>query len=125
MTFTKQIVFFGSMSTLSCDGKCNKAWGGSARPKKFFTSREVDPDDYVYLPDSKLPAAPIPNTYECDQGRPSAVGITNPEQMNKWCARECERSILVPYGRPIVLPDLEHPLPNKHSRHPKPPVTLK
>lgn len=48
--------------------------------------------------------------------KPSATPISNGERLNKWCARECERSTIFDDGEPIVIEDLEHPLPNCHWR---------
>ena len=65
-----KIIFFGQDVILSCDGKCDQAWGLNWHGKKDKTA----PDD--------------PRTYEGEHAKP--VDKTH----NKWCARECERSKL-------------------------------
>lgn len=73
---TKEIVFFGKKVTLQCDGNCNKAWGKHTRPNKS---------------DAEIGDAPIdPKTYEGWDAKP-----LKGEDMNKWCARECERSKII------------------------------
>jgi hypothetical protein len=107
----KPIVYFGQDVVLICDGKCNKAWGRNSRPKHYFSD---DPDDYAYVPDQDLGEAPDdPGTYEGNHGKPtmSAHGY-----LNKWCARECERSEIVKDGEEFELEDFSKPLPNMYSR---------
>lgn len=85
----KSIVWFGNEMILICDGKCNKAWGINERPKNQLSN---DIDDYEFLSDIELGDAPIdPLTYEGGQGKP---GLKE-NRLNKWCARECERSNIV------------------------------
>ena len=114
---TKQITFFGEQQVIACDGRCDKAWGINGRPHRKLSE---DPDDTVDLPDSALGTAPGPgytNTFSegCDC-KPSAVAIrcdgTQGYRMNRWCCRECERSVIVKPGEPIELRDMEHPRPN-------------
>ncbi len=62
------MTYFGRPAFLSCDGKCNAAWGLNWHGKKIF------------------PAPIDPETYEGGHAKPTD-GI-----FNKWCARECERS---------------------------------
>lgn len=125
MTISKTILFFGKSKALVCDGRCDKAWGINNRPRLYFQESLIvaralapeelprDPDDIVYLSDAALGAAPEdPGTYEGDDGKPSAVPLTDPSRMNKWCARECERSALLEPGEALVSPDLAHPKPN-------------
>lgn len=112
------ILFCGQQCTLACDGKCNKAWGINNRPELirnvFGDYVEMTPeerfdeaicpnaDDTVDLADGELGTAPAdPGTYEGDEAKP-----TNAIH-NKWCARECERSVLVDRGQPIELPDYD------------------
>ena len=123
----KNIRYFGVQSVLACDGRCDKAWGINRRPRLYFQESLVEPraltkdeeprndDDYVYVGDNELPTAPAdPGTYEADEAKPSAVPLIDPSRMNKWCARECERSKIVPAGESIsiALPNLETPRPN-------------
>jgi hypothetical protein len=111
---------------LVCDGRCDKAWGINGRPKLYYREEEGaprplqegeeprDPDDYVYVRDSKLGTAPGPGeTVGVAEGsdlKPSATPLEDGERMNKWCARECERG---GWGEAY---DLEHPQPNYHRR---------
>lgn len=84
---TKQITWFGRKCTLACDGKCNKAWGINSRPSK----------NNKFLPDNELGEAPDnPGTFEGGQGK-------KPGSLNKWCARECERSDIFEEGEKIIL----------------------
>lgn len=121
----KRILFSGREFVLACDGKCHKAWGINSRPRLYYQEPGVQPrplrdgeeprddDDHVYVRDSELGDAPAdPGTYECDHAKPCATVLTDPALMNKWCARECERSERFDPGEPIVLRDLENPRPN-------------
>lgn len=116
----KEIVYHGERCVLVCDGRCDKAWGIQARPRYRFVSDDADPDDYVYLGDEHVGEAPPPGKTEIvSEGfemKPSAVPLTDPERLNKWCARQCERSTIVKLGEPIVLPDMQNPEPNMPHR---------
>lgn len=102
----KLITFFGEQCILACDARCDKAWGICARPRRMLSD---DEDDYVYLADSELGVAPDESgTWEGEDEKPSCVT----ERLNKWCARQCERSVIAGLDKPIVLVDLEHPAPN-------------
>jgi len=83
----QDILFCGFELVLVCDGRCEKAWGINNRPQN-----QLDPDnedDYEYLADNELGEAPKdPGTYEGGHAKPR----TPEQRMNKWCARECERS---------------------------------
>jgi hypothetical protein len=82
---TKTIQWMGRALVLACDGNCGKAWGISQRPKVELSA---DPDDVAWLADSELGEAPAsPGTWEGGFTKPR-----DPAGMNKWCARECERS---------------------------------
>lgn len=113
----RSIVAYGQRLTLACDGRCDKAWGSSSRPRKMFSD---DPDDYVFEADQDLGEAPIdPGTTEGFQGKPSGVSLTDAALMNKWCFRECERSGEAPEGEAVKLPDMSSPAPNMpHRRAP-------
>lgn len=111
---TKQIIWFGNHVTLACEGKCIKAWGISSRQKINFDVN--DPDDYAFLADDELGDAPNqPGTWEGGHGKPS-----DPSQMNKWCARECERSGIFESGEPIVLTDYSARHYNQPWKHTEP-----
>lgn len=82
----REVTFFKRRILLVCDGECHKAWGINKRPKAQLSE---DVDDYEYYGDAELGTAPIdPGTSEgeCKKPRESS------ERLNKWCARECERS---------------------------------
>lgn len=125
----KTILFCGRSAVLACDGQCDKAWGINKRPRFYFqesleAARRLakgtpprDPDDYIFVPDDLLGAAPAdPGTYEGGHGKPSAVPLTDPSRMNKWCARECERCALLEPGEALVAPNLKRPKPNIPER---------
>ena len=91
---------------MACDGKCHKAWGINNRPKRQLSE---DEDDYEYLSDNELGEAPEnPGTYEGGQGK-------NPKSLNKWCARECERSKIFDMDEQIALKNFENPVKNIQS----------
>jgi hypothetical protein len=94
---------------LACDGRCDKAWGINGRPQVRLGD---DADDYVFVPDSALGTAADPETWEGGHGRPSDEPLEDVEQMNKWCARECERSRIFRLDELVVLRDMENPRPN-------------
>lgn len=100
--FQKEITFFEQSCILSCDGKCHKAWGLNGRP---YT--QLDPnndDDIVWHSDEELGIAPITTGMsEGFHGKPE--NITSSDEMNKWCARECERCTKTRPNEPIVLKD--------------------
>lgn len=104
----KSITYADQPVILACDAQCNKAWGRNSRPLIYVEDKsqtvypnkqrdfpEEDPnniDDYFYLADSELGFAPIdPGTGEGEDFKP----IRPDERLNKWCCRECERSIMV------------------------------
>jgi hypothetical protein len=109
--FTKQIVWFGRPVTLACDGKCDKAWGFTLRPKVEFDPEE--PDDSAMLADHELGAAPAaPATAEGGCGKPAS-----PAQMNRWCSRQCERSSLFEAGEQVVVKDFSQRRYNQPWKH--------
>ena len=107
----KTIQWFRSPATLKCDGRCDKAFGINGRPQRKLSE---NPDDYVYLSDDEVGIAPGPGeTVGVSEGghmKPSAVPLSDPEQMNKWYSRECERSVVTTTDEPA--PDLTNPKPN-------------
>ena len=110
---TKDVMMFGRPATIACDGQCSKAWGVNNRPKDQLSD---DCDDTALLADGELGDAPAdPGTYEGGHAKPDG-----PHQMNKWCARECERSVVVGRGAEIILPDFTHRLYNMPWLHPEP-----
>jgi len=93
------ITMFGHSRVLTCDAKCSKAWGINNRSRRQLSA---DEDDYVFLGDDELGEAPAdPGTSEGGDYKPQ----DNSERLNKWCARECERSEIVEHGKTVsVLP---------------------
>ena len=88
----KEILYLGIPSIIECDGKCEKAWGVNTRP----TTTDPEGEESFKL-DAALGIAPIdPETYEGGHAKP--VNITAGCNMNRWCARECERCIVYPEG---------------------------
>lgn len=126
----KSGTFFGQPVILACDAQCHKAWGIGDRPRvyldespqvvrgygyddvnfypDFFQDEDMrgkDVDNHAMLADHELPDAPIdPGSYEGDEGKPWL-----PEQrLNKWCARACERCVIIDDKFPVKdfeLPD--------------------
>ena len=83
--FRKEIVWFADRCVLACDGRCDKAWGINNRPR-HVPPDACDDDDFAFLADDELGTAPEhPGTWEGGDGK-------DPRSLNKWCARECERS---------------------------------
>ena len=77
MNISTDITFFGQAVTLSCDGRCDKAFGTNWTAVKHGR-------------------APVdPGTYEGECAKPTD------KTHNKWCARECERSELKPTPQPL------------------------
>ena len=107
----KEILFFGKLQVIACDGKCEKAWGINRRPRVQFSEEDVD--DFAYLADDELGEAPQdPGTYEGGYAKPSS-----PEQFpNKWCARERERSF---FSQEQRVPDFSRRLYNDPNKHPE------
>lgn len=100
---SKDIIYFGQKAKITCDEKCEKAWGINSRPKVQLD--EKNEDDYAYLSDNELGIAPVnPGTYESGHAKP----VNEEERMNKWCCRECERCYMSKpnqFDKPIVLKD--------------------
>ena len=88
-----------------------KAWGINIRQKIEFDAN--NPDDIAYLTDGELGDAPVdPGTYEGNCSKPRS-----PREMNKWCARECERSDTAITVDKIVLPDYSKRVFNQPWKH--------
>lgn len=95
----KAIIYHGVKKILICDGCCDKAWGIQIRPRVKLSS---DEDDYAHLADQELGIAPVdPGTYEGMNGKPKILYL----RLNKWCARECERSIIADPIHDFELPN--------------------
>jgi hypothetical protein len=90
MILVRVITYFGQPAALACDGNCAKAWGINNRPRIII---DEDEDDYIWLADDAVGIAPDdPGTYEGLEacGKPQEPA----DRLNKWCARECERSVI-------------------------------
>ena len=106
----KPILYFHEKFILICDAKCSKAFGINSRPSNQLSEEE---DDYEWLADDELPEAPEdPQTYEGGQAKPTH----REERLNKWCARECERSKMVKCNEDFSLFDFSIRVPNYGSR---------
>ena len=114
VVYTRDVMCFGTQAIVACDGLCSKAWGINNRPKLSFSD---DPDDHAFLADCELGEAPKrPGTYEGGWTKPD-----NPRGMNKWCSRECERSVVKNRGQPLNLPDFSRRVFNQPWKHSKTP----
>ncbi len=109
---TKEIKWFNRKAILACDGKCSKAFGINLREKINLDPN--DEDDYYYLSDDEVGIAPIDTgIYEGGHPKPN----NESQKLNKWCARECERSSIFEIGEEIKLTDFSKPVYNKHFRN--------
>lgn len=107
----KLIVYCGKPQVVACDARCGKAWGINNRPKVLIDPK--DEDDYAYLSDQELGAAPAdPGTEEGGHAKPTTLH----DRLNKWCTRECERSVMVDHGEDIKVPDFSRRVYNRHDR---------
>lgn len=114
MTAIKTLISYsGKTRLLACDGRCEKAWGINRRPRE-----ELDPDNpdnFAWLADHELDTAPEdPGTYEGDEAKPAP----DKKLESKWCARECERSVIVDPGADVTLCDFSQRYYNRkpHTR---------
>ncbi|HSX22392.1 MAG TPA: hypothetical protein VLE97_06405 [Gaiellaceae bacterium] len=99
----KRLRFLGQVATHACDGKCHKAWGSNGGRPQVQLSDDVD--DYAYLADGELGDAPaVTGITEGGQNKP--VNARGPDDINKWCVRECERAWISPPGNPDAAPEL-------------------
>ncbi len=110
----KLITYCGQTAKVACDGNCTKAWGINNRPRVKLSDND---DDYALLADDELGDAPAdPGTYEGGHAKPE--NATGPDDLNKWCVRECERMIMsMPdeWSKPPALKDLSKRIYNKPS----------
>ena len=104
--FSSEIQFFGQKAILACDAQCHKAFGINARQT---SPNSLDEDDFEYLADDELGEAPkVTGNTEGGHDKPRDLL----EAHNKWCARECERSVLVKLGEAVVLRDFSQRVQN-------------
>ena len=112
--FEKLIVFSGQRARVACDGLCGKAWGSNTRPRVALSA---EPDDFAWLADGELGEAPAdPGTSEGYDAKP--VSVTGPDDINRWCVRECERMVMSWPGesdRPLMLRDFSQRVSNKEA----------
>ena len=112
--FKTEVSYFFQPRIVVCDKQCNKAWGINGRPRYFLSDPEEDPDDYAFKADEELGEAPEDTGhYEGGDGKPMY-----PLEHNRWCVRECERSVLVePQDVDgVVLPDFSKLVLNKPGK---------
>lgn len=110
--YLKLINRSGKLAAVACDGRCDKAWGISSRPKEQLSA---DEDDVVYLADGELGEAPLnPGTYEGGAGKPLP---DDPDKLNKWCVRECCRATCTVVGETIQLRDWSKRAYNQPWKH--------
>jgi hypothetical protein len=124
----KNITYVGIPLILMCDGNCKKAWG-NGRPHIYLDDvaskvygigfpdlyhpdpdrNGIDEDDWVWLADHELGDAPDDNgMVEGGHSKP----IVNADRLNKWCVRQCERSVMVEEDQDFELPNLDRRLYN-------------
>lgn len=104
------IIYVGQRADVHCDGNCRKAWGVE-RPKIQLSD---DEDDYVALADDELPDAPECNGWwEGGDGKPR----TPKARLNKWCIRQCERSVIAERDEVVKLPDWSKRRYNQPWKH--------
>ncbi len=111
--------YFDNEIVIICDQVCSKAWGITDRPCLYLDGEngDKDPDNYVYYADGELPDAPAdPGTIEGTCRKPKT-----PEGIhNKWCVRQCERSIMIESGERFELKDFSQRRFNiKHTYTPE------
>jgi hypothetical protein len=108
----KPIRYLGHALILACDANCGKAWGLNNRPRKILSD---DEDDYELLADGELGEAPAyVGTWEGADTKPR----TPAQRLNKWCCRECERSVMAEHGEDFTLPDFSRRIANIPRSHP-------
>ena len=99
--YSSEIIYFQQKAVISCDLKCYKAWGTNTRSRVQISENE---EDWAWLADDELGMAPeISPTTEGDHHKPNPSEEGNVH--NRWCVRECERSVMTKPGEPIVLRD--------------------
>ncbi|MEM1062118.1 MAG: hypothetical protein AAGJ97_07315 [Planctomycetota bacterium] len=104
------VMGYGEPDAIACDHNCQFAYGINARPKKQISD---DDDDYVYLTDQEAGPAPRdPGTYEGGCGKP-----LHPDKHNKWCYRECERSVSAVMWKGATGHDWDKPVFNQPWKH--------
>lgn len=112
------VPYFGQPMRVTCDRKCNKAWGMNNRPRIQLSYKE---DDYAFLADDELGEAPVdPGTYEGQHAKP----LSPDEFPNKWCVRECERCNHSDVGKwmePLAVIDFSKRVYNIKNRAAPPP----
>lgn len=93
----RSIIYFQETAWVNCDRNCSKAWGISSRP--------CTDNDEEFLADTELGEAPCdPGHYEGSDGKPQSAR----EFPNKWCVRQCERSVMTELRagpETLILPD--------------------
>jgi hypothetical protein len=110
----KLVLYCGQPMAVTCDARCDKAWGIEQRPSAPMPDA-VNGDDFEWLADDELGTAPEdPGTYEGDDAKPR----TPDERMNRWCVRQCERHTFAAMGERVELRDFSRRVPNRNDRVP-------
>lgn len=104
----RPILYFGAPKLIACDGRCSHAWG-RRRPRTELDPDE--PDDYLAASDDE--AGPCPFTGMDLDAEGGETKPDSPADMNRWCARACERSVLVPASTGVVNPRFN--MPSRHT----------
>ena len=104
--FKFEVTYRGRPVILACDAQCEKAFGINLRPT---SPNSLDEDDFEWLADNELGQAPA-ITGETEGGQDKPRDLL--EAHNKWCARACERCVMVNPGQPIILPDFSERIQN-------------
>lgn len=110
----KLVTAYGKPTLLACDAQCGLAWGIHNRPRVRFD----DEDDYAFHSDVEAlayagPAPEDPGTYEGSDGKP----VGDEDRLNRWCFRECERSVSTSDHGFIQLKDWSRPIYNQPWKH--------
>lgn len=93
----KTITCLGRQAILICDKNCAQAWGLNSRPTFEVEGRKF------WIKDGEQISPNNPGTEEGGHVKPA--GGQDHYKLNKWCARECERSVIVHCGESFILPD--------------------
>ena len=111
--YARSITYRGTPALLACDGRCSHAWG-RFRPRTYQNPQ--DPDDYIAASDDEAGPCPLRGMELDAEG--GDLKPSDPGDMNKWCARSCERSVVCPIigtAALIELADWSRPFANKPS----------
>lgn len=104
--FGSEIPYTDNDTWISCDGKCDKAFGLAERP---ISENSLAEGDFEWLADDEVGDAPEVSCHTIDgENKPQLIT----ELHNKWCIVHCERSILMTLGQEATLPNFDKRVPN-------------